>query len=360
MKKKITVLGLVITLIALFVGCSSNKDESSSNSSGSKTIAIGYQSVTAQTWGALIMKNKGFLEEELKEKFPDEKFDISWQNAQSGPPLTNNMIAGKLQFAFMGDMPILTNGEKGETEQNYKSVFIAFDGKGKDGMNQSILIPNSSGVKSVTDLSGKSVSTPIGSSAHRMLLAELDKNSIKDKVTIENQDATVGLSNIQQNKIDAFCIWEPFATLAEKEGYARILVGGEDTKIDYLDGVVADRNWVEKNKDYTVCFLKALIKVHDFILKNPDEAVKIFAEESGYSEDVCREIVKNVRFDTVIYDKDRKTLEGSKQFLQEIGSIKDVDLDKFVDNSYLKKAYDELNKSYPSDEELKGDWLLLK
>lgn len=357
MKRKISLVCFLLILVTLFTGCSSK--DSNSSSDETVTIAVGYQSVTSQTWGSLIMKNKGFLEEELKEAYPNKKFKIDWQNAQSGPPLTNNMIAGKLQFAFMGDMPILTNGEKGETEQNYDSVFICFDGKGKEGMNQAILVPNDSKIKSVKDLAGKSVSTPIGGSAHRMLLAELEKNGITDKVKIESQDATVGLSNIQQNKIDAFSIWEPFATLAEQEGYGRVLVGGEDTGIDYLDGVVADRNWVNKNKGYTKCFLKALIRSHEFITKNPEETAKIFAKESGYSEDVCTEIVKNVRFDTVIYDKDKETLKGSKEFLQEIGSIKDVDLDKFVDDSYLKEAFKDLNEDYPNDEELKGDWLPL-
>lgn len=356
MKRKISIICCLLFIIAALTGCNNS---TSSTDGNTVTIAIGYQSVTAQTWGSLIMKNKGFLEEELKEAYPDKEFKIEWQNAQSGPPLTNNMIAGKLQFAFMGDMPILTNGEKGETEQNYNSIFLCFDGKGEDGMNQAILVPNNSKIKSVADLSGKHVATPIGGSAHRMLLAELDKNGITDKVNIESQDATVGLSNIQQNKIEAFSIWEPFATLAEQEGYGRVLIGGEDTGIDYLDGVVADKTWVEKNEGYTNCFLKALIKSHEFINENPEETAKIFAKESGYSEDVCKEIVKNVRFDTVIYDKDRDTLKGSKEFLQEIGSIKDVDLDKFIDDSYLKKAFKDYGKDYPNDEELKGDWLPL-
>ena len=363
MKKLISVL-LMLCMTFSFAACGNATDSSSadtgSGDSGKVTIAIGYQTVTAQTWGPLIMKNKGFLEEELAAKYPDTKFSIDWQNAQSGPPLTNNMIAGKLQFAVMGDMPILTNGEKGQTEQNYSSVFIGFDGKGKDGMNQAILIPNESDVTSVADLAGKEVATPIGGSAHRMLLLELEKNGIADKVKIVSQDATVGLSNIEQNKVAAFSIWEPFASLAEEEGYGKVLVGGEDTGVDYLDGIVADRKWVEEHKDYTVCFLKALIRSHQFIRENPEEAAKIFAEETGYSESVCAKIVGKVRFDTVIYDKDVETLKGSKDFLVKIGSIKDVDLEKFVDDSYLRKAFEELGIAYPSDEALKGDWLPLK
>ena len=58
----------------------------------------------------------------------------------------------------------------------------------------------------------------------------------------------------------------------------------------------------------------------------------------------------------MIYDKDIQTLEGSKEFLQKIGNIKDLDLDQFIDDSYLKEAYKELGEEYPDAETLAGDW----
>lgn len=352
MKKRISLIILVVLcLVVAGTGYILNQKKNKT-----VKIAIGYQTVTAQTWGPLIMKNQKFLEEELQKKFPDKKFEIEWQNAQSGPPLTNNMISGKLQFAVMGDMPILTNGEKGETQQNYSSIFLAFDGKGKSGKNQAILVPSDSDVNSISDLDGKQVATPVGSSAHRMLLDELDKNNIAGSTQIISQDATVGLSNLKQGKIEAFAIWEPFASLAEEKGYGKVLVSGDDTGVDYLDGVVADRNWVENNEDYTICFLQALIRSHEFIKENPDKAAEIFAEESGYDLDICKKMVENITFDAVIYDQDKKTLDSSKEFLKEIGSIKDVDLDKFIDDSYLRQAYKNLDLEYPDEDALTAGW----
>ena len=344
-------VAVAISAVLIFTGCAakSNKEET-------VKIAVGYQTVTAQTWGPLIMKNQKFLENELESEFPDKKFEIEWQNAQSGPPLTNNMIAGKLQFAVMGDMPVLTNGEKGETQQNYSSVFLGFDGKGKDGKNQAILVPTDSEIENVSELVGHQVATPVGSSAHRMLLDELNKNGIADETEIISQDATVGLSNIKQNKVTAFAIWEPFASLAEEQGYGRVLVNGDDTEVDYLDGIVADKNWVEKNKEYTICFMKALVRSHEFIKENPEKAAEIFAEESGYDLSVCEKMVENITFEAIIYDRDRDTLESSKEFLKELGSIKDVDLDQFIDDSYLRKAYEELGMEYPDADQLSEAW----
>jgi len=352
---------VILSLFLNGCGLSENKDAVKAMA-GSKEvvkIGIGYQAPTAQTWGAVIIKNKKLYEKYLKEKFPDKDFEIEWFNSPSGPPLTNNMIAGKLQLALMGDMPILINGEQGQTSRNYKSVFIAFDGKGQGGKNQAIMAPKGSGLK-INDLIGKTVSVPLGSSSHRMLLLALDKYGITDKVNIVGQDVTVGMTNIQQNKIAAHATWEPYPSLILQKDIGEVLLDGSDTGVDYLDGVVADRTWAESNHDYTVAFLKALVEAHKFIQENPSEAAKIFQEETQYPEEVTKKIVENVRFDAAIYKKDITTLAGSRDFLVRIDKLKQIDLNKFIDDQYLKEAYKDLGESYPTDTQLQGDWLPLK
>ena len=360
------VLGLSLAGLLLLTGC--GQDGASSGGSGSSAqqaaqgdtvnIGVGYQIPTAQTWGVLIVKHEHLFEKYLKEADPDHEYAIEWSNSASGPPLTNNMVAGKLQLALMGDMPILINGEQGQKSQNYQSVFLAFDGKGAGGKNQAIMQPTDKDL-TIDDLKGKTVSVPLGSSAHRMLLAALDKRGLTDDVNIVNQDVTVGMTNIEQDKVDAHATWEPYPTLMLSKGSGKVLLDGSDTGVDYLDGVVADRKWVEANPKYAVAFLRALIEAHDFIRQHPDEAAQIFAEETQYPLDVTQAIVKNVRFDSVIYQKDIKTLEGSRDFLKRIDKIKDIDLNKFVDDQYLKEAFKLQQKTYPSDAELSGDWLPL-
>lgn len=115
MKKIIVIIAVTLLLTALLTGCGGEKKApegptAESAATGKVNIGIGYQSPTAQTWGAVIMKNQKMFEQELSEKFPRQEFNIEWFNSPSGPPLTNNMISSKLQLAFMGDMPILING----------------------------------------------------------------------------------------------------------------------------------------------------------------------------------------------------------------------------------------------------------
>lgn len=144
-------------------------------------INIGYQSITAQTWGALIIKNQNLLERKLKQYYPDAFIKVNWYDEVSGSIINNNMIAHKYQIGYMGDMACILNLFYGDQENKYNSRLVAFDGKGICGKNQSLMVSPRSKIKSLQDLKGKTVSVPIGSSAHRMLLEILKKSNLLDR-----------------------------------------------------------------------------------------------------------------------------------------------------------------------------------
>lgn len=272
--------------------------------------------------------------------------------------LNNNMIGGKVQLAFMGDMPFLMNGVEGITRPNYHSVFLAFDGKGVMGANQAIVVPKNSKITTIQDLAGKTISTPIGSSSERMLLDALKQYGLIGKVNIVNQGVTVGMQSIQENKIAATATWEPYPSLMVYKGFGRILLSGAATKVNYLDGVVANRNWVQTHPSYAVAFLEALIEAHQFIKIHPNQAADIFAKESGYPLAVCQEMVKNIRFDAVVYQEDINSLQGSIDFLKSLGDLKNgLNLNTFIDTSYLKQAAQKLGMTYLTAQQMKSGYL---
>ncbi len=367
---KMKLLSVTICFLTVVTGCSSSEsevaststsDNTSDSSNQSVTIMIGHQSPTAQTWGALIMKDQQFYEKHLKDVEPDVDFKIEWFDSPAGPPLNNSMVGGDMRLAFMGDMPILSNGIVGVTNPNYNSVFLAFDGKGEFGKNQSIIVPNE-GVNSINDLEGLSVSTPFGSSAHRMLLAALEQNGLSGKVEVVDHSVSVGLQSIEEKKIDGHATWEPWPSFMEYRGQGAILFDGELTKIDYLDGVVANKDWVEENPSYAIAFLKALIESHQFILANPQEAAEIFAKESEFPLEVTEIMVETIHFDSGIYAHDIETLNGSLQFLSDQGMLEgELDLTQFIDDKYLKQAAEEMELTYLREQEMNGgkwiDWM---
>lgn len=177
-------------------------------------IDIGYQSVTAQTWGALILKANSIYEEKLAERFSETDFQITWHDETSGAIINENMISLKYQFGFMGDLPCLINGNKGLLMDQYNSSLLCFDGKGMEGVNQSIIVRASDGISSINELKGKNIGVPIGSSAHRMLMDLLLKNQIaEDEVTLIHTEINVGYQMLKNGYIDAMCVWEPYGAI---------------------------------------------------------------------------------------------------------------------------------------------------
>ena len=91
------------------------------------------------------------------------------------------------------------------------------------------------------DLKGKTISTPIGSSAHYMLMKVLKKHDMFDDVEIVHQDVGLASQLLNANKTDAFSIWEPYPNFLVEKGSAKVLLHGEDSEIDYLAGVIVDK-----------------------------------------------------------------------------------------------------------------------
>lgn len=293
-------------------------------------IDVGYQSVTSQTWGALIIKNKNIFENKLKEEYPNKKVKVVWHDEISGAVINTNMISGKVQFGFMGDMPLILNTYKASTIKEYDSKIIALDGKGINGKNQSILIPKDSKAKKIEDLKGKTISTPIGSSAHYMLMKVLEKHDMLDDVTIVHQDVALSSQLLSTNKTDAFSIWAPYPNFLTEEGSGKILLSGEDSEIDYLAGVIVNNNYAKNNKKVVELFIESLDEAHKFIKDNPEEAAKIFTEESGFDLSITKKEVKSIEWETTIEEKDIDTLIDKQKFLIELDQVKDFDLKNYV------------------------------
>ena len=284
-------------------------------------IYIGYQSVTSQTWSALIIKNKKIFEKKLQEVYPNKKFKVIWSDEISGAVINTSMISGKCHFGFMGDMPILLNLNKARTMDKFDSRLLSFCGKGINGKNQSILIPSESQITSIADLQGKKISVPIGSSAHFMLLNILEKYNLTESVEIVHQDIALSSHMLNSNKVDAFSIWAPYPNFLESKGIGKTLVSGEESGVDYQAGVVVDNTWANKNSEIVKCFIESIQEANTYIKTNKEDAINIFAIESGFSKEVVAKEIDSIEWISDINEQDIITLQNKLVFLQDLGQI---------------------------------------
>jgi len=107
------------------------------------TIGIGTQDTTTNTVTAgTVVRQLHLLEKYLPTsgKYADIKFELEWQNFTSGPPVTNAMMANKLQFGMMGDYPLIVNGFTFESNPESKSRLIAVAAYSLSGSGNGIVV----------------------------------------------------------------------------------------------------------------------------------------------------------------------------------------------------------------------------
>ena len=120
------------------------------------TIGIGTQDTTTNTVTAgVIIRQLNLLTKYLPKdgKYANVKFEFEWNNFTSGPPVTNGMMANKLQFGMMGDYPLVVNGFTFQNNPESKSRLIAVAAYNRFGSGNGIVVHKDSSYFELSDLS---------------------------------------------------------------------------------------------------------------------------------------------------------------------------------------------------------------
>ena len=317
------------------------------------TIGIGTQDTTTNTVSAgTVIRQLHLFEKYLPTsgKYANIKFELEWQNFTSGPPVTNAMMANKLQFGMMGDYPLIVNGFTFENNPESKSRLIAVAAYSLSGSGNGIVVHKESAYYDLADLKGKLVSVPFGSAAHGMVLKAMqDRGYGADYFQLVSQSPEVGSTNLQEKKIDAHADFVPFAELLPFRGFARKIFDGVETNMPTWHGVVVRTDFAEKYPEVVVAYEKALIAANAWLRADPKLAAEKIQEWTGINKEVVYIFLGpsgNMTTDPTIKPALIDAAAADVKVLQNLGRMKEFDPHKWVDDSYLRKAYAELKLDY--------------
>ena len=326
---------------------------SSPASAETVTIGIGTQDTTTNTvTTGTVVRQLHLLEKFLptEGKYANIKFELDWQNFTSGPPVTNAMMANKLQFGMMGDYPLIVNGFTFENNPESKSRLIAVAAYSLSGSGNGIVVHKDSPYYDLADLKGKLVSVPFGSAAHGMVLKAMqDRGYGADFFQLVSQSPEVGSTNLQEKKIDAHADFVPFAELLPFRGFARKIFDGVETNLPTFHGVVVRTDFAEKYPEVVVAYEKAIITANQWLRDNPKLAAEKIQEWTGINKEVVYIFLGasgNMTTDPTIKPALIDAAATDVKVLQKLGRMKEFDLHKWVDDSYLRKAYAEMKLDY--------------
>ena len=319
-------------------------------------VAIGHQSMCTDTYTAgIVVKELKLLEKYLPKagKYADIEFDVRWSDYSSGGPITNQMLANKLDFGVMGDYPLIVNGAKFQATDSLRTKYIAGTGYNLKGSGNAIVVPVASDVYTLEGLKSKGISTPVGSAAWGMLLKAMqDAKITTTEYVLKNQSPAVGAANIAAGKIDAHADFCPWSELMEFRGTGRKIYDGSETGVPYLHGVVVRQDFVEAYPEVAVAFLKAVYEAGAWIRANPTHAVELMEKWTGVEKEVLYIYFSkggHLTLDPTIKPAWVDALKFDHGVLAKEKAIPPLDFEAWITEAYIKAAYAELGKDYEAE-----------
>jgi len=317
-------------------------------------IAIGTQDTTINcATGGLLIRELQLLEKYLPHdgKYKDAQYDIHWSNFTSGAPLTNEMVAGKLDIGSMADFPGAFNGEAFQ-KAGKQSLFINVLSGSTSGSGNGVVVPKDSAVQSLAELKGKTISVPFASTAHGMLLRAIAQHgwNPEEDVTLITQAPEIAGSALQANKIEAHADFVPFAELFPYRGFARKIYDGAQANAPTLHGTLVDADYAKQYPEVVTAFLRAAIEADRLLAAEPEKYSELIAKATGIEAEVIYLFHGPLGLQTrdfswkPEYRQAVKTSFDTLKFLKRTTS--DLDVDKFIDDQYIRAAFKQAGLDY--------------
>lgn len=277
----------------------------------------------------VIGDKKGFFKEEFGDSV---QFEFN-HHMNGGAAAMEAMTAGELDFAVLGDMPVIQSKGNGLDVVVLSSLFTS-----KDGYH--LVAAKDSGIHSIEDIKGKKVAVMTASTNHKLLLKYLEaKNLTVDDIDLVPLKTKDQLAAFVGKNVDAAVTQIPASTKIIEQTGAYIVVNADD--YDTIQTLITGSGkFLKENPEYGVKFMRAVIKADKWARENLDEALKIIAEEDGDSPISTEQLYWDTRtFHYDLGDDEVKAVQDTIDYLNQQGILTaKLDAKTFCDASYLKKA----------------------
>ncbi len=353
--KKVTVTISAFAITAsLLTGCGSTSgaagngggDNKKSEASASETTEDGLKKVRigcvgqGNVLGAAVgvADSLGYLKEELNNVGYEPEI-IGF--AQAGPAINEAFAAGELDLAFYGDLP----ASVGKANGNNTTLFATYDSQ----MQMGIFVRKGvDDVKSAEDLPGHKVIVARGTIFHQYFNSIIADAGVKEDDIEQINTFSDANSLISSGDADVLITSTSIAYYLESLGLGKLVEDStEHPEWTSQFFAVGNTDYLKENKEAAKAVIKAMLRGKEYVIDNPKEAYKLWAEkQDGYTPEIYE---KEHAYDTTfasfnpaITDESLEKLEVLDDFLQSAGLISEkIDMKKFVDTSYYEEALKE-------------------
>jgi ABC-type nitrate/sulfonate/bicarbonate transport system substrate-binding protein len=189
-------------------------------------------------------------------------------------------------------------------------------------------------VKTVPGLRGQKLGVAMGSTSETIAIDVLNKfgMTLKD-VSVVNVEPPEMLAALQRKDIVGYFVWEPWISRAKLALGERVHVLPGSTELIGQNNLAMDREWIEKNQDVSLRFLRAFKEAGEFIKSHPKESAQMVAKFLKLDVKLVEVLLPKSQFPLVLND-------GSIAFLKS-------EVDKLIATNRIKAPFDYKGYVYP-------------
>ncbi|NIC43760.1 aliphatic sulfonate ABC transporter substrate-binding protein [Aquabacterium sp. A08] len=229
-----------------------------------RTVRLGYQK--SSTLMALL-RLQGTLEQRLEPL----GVKLSWHEFTSGLPLLEALNLDNVDVsADVADtVPVFAQAAGAQL------TFVAQEAPSPTA--QAILVRADSPVRSVAELKGRRVGFAKAAGVHYLLLAALEKAGLTfADITPAYLSPADGRAAFERGAIDAWVVWDPFLSAAQRQAGARVLADGAGLA-SYQRYYLASTRFAQARPDVLGVLYAELEKTGRWVKQYPKEAAALLA-----------------------------------------------------------------------------------
>ena len=240
--------------------------------------------------------------------FKKNGVDVTLINCADGGQCVRNMLAGETDFSTSTELPVVINSF---TDKNF-GILTSFVTVPDD---LKIIARVDRGVTSLASLKGKKIGYMKGNASHYLLEAVLVYGGIAPRdVKLREITPKTALSSLAARKVDAVCIWEPYASNIFEELGGGVQLISIPKLYTRTFNLVATQSVISSNPDDIKRVLLALEDSVKFIKESPESAIAIAAQRFNVSPTLINKIFSNYRFQLSLNRSLMRTMEGQSRW----------------------------------------------
>jgi aliphatic sulfonates family ABC transporter substrate-binding protein len=320
-------------IIGVISGCGSSTTATTTTNESTNTSETSDENVTIRI---AVQKSIPipYLAEALgyfDEEFSEDNINVELIEFSLGPAVIEAVGSDEIDIGFLGDVPAFSGLVNGG---DYKII-----ARWEKDYNSYLIVRNDAGISELSDLKGKKLAFAFGSTQTALVYGYLEDAGLTDNdVELVNLSLADIVTSISNGEVDAAVVDQLHAAQAESSGEVTKFLDSEGYKL-FVSPVIATNSFTEAHPDLTARVLKVLQKAAIYSEENIDESIELAANRIEVDESAIGPLMRECNLEFELGDEEIAAIEENAKRSYELDVIKEeLDIDKYIDTTYLKEA----------------------